>query len=467
MRLHALLAVALLTATGAIVQAQDDPLPGFPDVRIMIIVPEFHQGAFGLLDEAARAGVTWTLDGYEAGQPWLEAQLIRRFVDAGYSVSDPSTYAFGRYSTDLQPVISDATGALAHTLATNFGVDLVIVGVAMLVPDAPGANPATVQTQAVLRAVSGHGNGQIICSSDPTGAGTDAVVDTAAQTAAVATADAAAAELMAAIGAATGGPTTLAPGTDPGTGTGTDPGTTPGTTTQAGPPGLAVLPFDNRCGPAAAAWDLGTGIPDLLAAELATAITRPLVARGTVTQMVQQQGWQASDLFNGTIPAADLAGSLNADIAVYGRILAFTTNKVKRLIPLPGGARLGMERAQIRLELKIVDLTGGAVLATCEVQGEATEAIVGDGSGVTGFGSAQFDKSAPGHAIRKAVSAAAAAVRKALPSTCAACGAMVTAADKFCPACGAAINATPATCPKCKAPVKPADKFCRKCGQQL
>jgi TolB-like protein len=460
MRLYALLALALLTATSTIVRAQDDPMPAFPDVKIMIVVPEFHQGAFGLLDEAARAGVTWTLEGYQAGQPWLEAQLIQRFVDAGYTVTDPSEYAFGRYTTELQPVISDATGALARDLAANSSVDLVIVGVAMLVPNAPDANPATVQVQAVLRAVSGHGDGQIICSSDATGSGTDAVLDTAAHTAAVATADSAAAELMAAIGALTVGPTALVAGTDP--------GTTPVTpTTPTGPPGIAVMPFDDRSGPATASWDLSNGIPDLLAAELATTATRPVIARGTVSQAVQAQGWQASDLFNGTVPVQDIAAQLNADVAVYGRIVQITTGKVKRLIPLPGGARLGMERATVRLELKIVDLTSGAVLATCQPKGESTEAILGEGSGASEFGSTQFEKSAAGYATQKAISAAAAAVLKALPSTCGACGVNVTAADKFCPGCGAAVSAGPATCPKCKEPEKRGDKFCRKCGEKL
>jgi len=472
MKLLTLLALGLLLAAIPAVQAQDGALPAFPDVKILIVIPEFHQGEFGLLDATAQADVTWTPENCHAGQPWLETRLIQRFVDAGYQVTDQSQYAFGRYSTQLQPVMEDTTAALPKALADNFGVDIVIVGPAMLAPDAPGANPATVQARAVLRAVSRLGEGQVLGTSSVATTGTDADLNTAAQTAAVAAADAAVAELMAGIGAATGGPTAPVAATNPGGTTPTTPDTTTPTTptTPTGPLGIAVMPFDDQSGAASAAWDLGTRLPDLIAAEMAKTATRPIIARTTVTQAVQQQGWQGADIFNGTVPLKDLAAVLNADVAVCGRIMQCASTKVKRLIPLPGGARLGMERGQVRMQIKVVDLTSGAVLATKEIKSEATEAIIGDGAVLTDFDSAQFNKSAIGSATQKAVAAAAAAANaavKAVPATCAACGAKVQPGDKFCPGCGAPVQATPAVCPKCKEPVQPGDKFCRKCGQAL
>jgi curli biogenesis system outer membrane secretion channel CsgG len=461
-RIAVILVVLSAVVCGA--WAQDTAIPRFPDVKIMIVVPEFHKGQFGLLDETLLGHVRWTIEGYYAAQPAVESRLIKHFVDANYRVIDQNQYAANRYSPDMEAVVNNPSGPQARSLTANSGADILIVGKAMAetagavgttAPVAGVAKPISVRTAVTLRAVSTHGDAQIIGATDATGSGADVSAEAGGLIASRKAGDIAARYLLQRIGNAVGGPTSNE-ALDQAVAT-------------SGKTRIAVMPFEDRSRWDVQAWNLTVAIPDLIANELMKVSSYEIVDRANLNEIVQNQGLQQSGLFDAGGQAEELGTLAKADIGIFGRITDFSTKKTGGLIVIPGtfGGGLGMEKAVVRVLIKVVDLKTGVVLATNEAKADSTSAIIGGGYTGILFGGGQFDKSAAGKATRECITKAVKIVLEAMPTVCPGCGAKITGTDKFCPECGAEINAAPPTCPACQAPVKPGDKFCRQCGQRL
>jgi curli biogenesis system outer membrane secretion channel CsgG len=452
----------LLTITGG-VWAQNGAMPKFPDVKIMIVIPEFHKGHFGVIDESFYGHVSWNIEGYYAAQPSVETEIIKQFVDANYKVIDQNQYASHRYTPEMQAIVDNPTGPQARALTANSGADILIVGKAMSepagavggVPAAGAAATQSVRTSLTLRAVSTHGDAQILAATDATGSGADVSNEAAGLIASRKAGDLAAKYLLQRIGNVTGGPTSTAALDQTGA--------------NSGRIRIAVMPFDDKSHWTGAEWNLSAAIPDLIANELMKISPFEIVDRANINDIIQNQGLQQSGLFDSGGQAEELGTLAKADIGVFGRITEFSTKKTGGLVVIPGlfGGGLGMEKAIVDVLIKVVDLRTGTVLSSSEAKAEATAGVIGGGYTGILFGGGQFDKSAAGRATRKCITTAAQAVMASLPAICPQCGAKITGADKFCAGCGAPLNAAPPTCPKCHEPVKAGDKFCRKCGTAL
>jgi curli biogenesis system outer membrane secretion channel CsgG len=451
--------VVLLAALCA-AWGQDNTAPSWQKARIMIVVPEFHKGRFALIDEDLFSRATWILTGYLAGLPSLENQLIKQFVDAGYSVVDQTQYASMRYTPEMEAVLKDPTGAAARSLTANAGAEVLIVGKATSEVVGTVGNTTSARAVATLRAVRTQGDATIIAATDTTGSGADISGDVAFVIAGRKAGDIAAAELLPRVGQRLGGPTTTQALTQ---------------TAEANGAGhkvrVAVMPFEDRSQWGKADWNLGQAIPDLITNELMKQSNLELVDRSNLNQVVNNQGVETSGLFDGGGQREELGTLVKADVGIFGRITEFTTKQRGGVvIPVFGGIGVGQETAIVCMLLKVVDLKTGTVLATGEAKGDAQAALIGGGYLGLVFGGAEFDKSSAGRATRKAIAGVVDLVIKALPMTCPACGAKVQGGDAHCPQCGADLTpAAPAACPnpKCKAPIRAGDKFCRKCGQKL
>lgn len=446
----------LLAALCASVMAQDAPTPKFPDVKIMIVVPEFHHAKFGLLEESWMSRATWVVDGYYPGAPSAETELIKQFVDANYKVIDQNQYAAQRYTPEMEEVLKDPTGPKARSLTTNAGADILIVGKVTSELAGNVVNAKSVRSTMTLRAVCTKGDALIIGATDATGSGADISGDAASLVASRKAADLAAAYMLQKVGNFVGGPTSnefISAQT--------------AKAAAGGKPRIAVMPFEDKSQWSMADWNLGMQIPDLIANELMKLGRYEIVDRANLNEVVKEQGLQQSGLFDSGGRSEELGTLAKADFGVFGRISEFATKKKGGLLAVPGlGAALGAEEAKVNILIKIVDLKTGVVLATNEANGSANAAIIGGGYVGVVFGGGQFDDTAAGRATRKAIAAATKAVMDALPATCPACGTKITGNDKFCPECGAGLNTAPAACSKCKQPLKAGAKFCPNCGQK-
>ncbi|MEN6546002.1 MAG: CsgG/HfaB family protein [Armatimonadia bacterium] len=455
MKNKSLVLVCLLLMVSMPVLAQDAGMPKFPEAKIMIVVPEFHKGTFALLERDLLSQATWIIEGYSAGLPSVETQLIKQFVDANYKVVDQNQYASQRYTPEMEQVLKDPTGPAARSLTANVGADVLIVGKATSEIAGTVNNTTSVRTILTLRAVTTKGDALIIGATDATGSGADISGDAASLIASRKAADIAAKYLVPKVGNTLGGPTT-------------NEALTAMANASSGKTRIAVMPFEDKSQWAMADWNLGMQIPDLIANELMKISSYEIVDRANLGQVINQQGLQQSGLFDSEGKAEELGTLAKADYGVFGRITEFTTKTRGGLLGVRGlGVGLGSEQAIVNILIKIVDLKTGVVMSTCEARADATEAVLGGGYVGMVFGGASFDKSAAGRATRKAIGASAKAVMAALPAKCPQCGAKVNGDDKFCGECGAGLEAVALTCAKCKASLKAGAKFCGKCGQKV
>src|SRR5207342_1152049 len=73
-------------------------------------------------------------------------------------------------------------------------------------------------------------------------------------------------------------------------------------------------------------------------------------------------------------------------------------------------------------------------------------------------------RSAPGHALARALRGGGASARGGTGMTCPSCGTENREGRKFCSECGTALASA---CPSCGAPNEPGEKFCGDCGHAL
>lgn len=449
-----LLAALCLLGTGA---TAEEALPRYPAVKIMVVVPEFHRGGFGILTGDLLSKVTWFFEAHHAAIPSCETQLTQRFVEAGYKVVDAVQFAALRYTAEMEQVVKDPTGPKARSLAAIYGADVLVVGQCTAEIAGRVDNTISARAAVTLKAVTCRGEALVLGATDATGSGADIGEEAAGLIASHKAADLAADYLLPRLGTHVGGPTTPA-----------KPAAPDNAAVHEGKQRLAVLPFEDRSQWSLANWNLGMQVPDLIANELLKTGRYEVVERNNFTQIVRQQGLQQSGLFDGAGMKEQLGTLLKADYAVVGRITEFSTTKRTGLAVIQHyDTGLGVEDAQINILIKVIDLKTGLITAMHEAHGQATAAIVGVSYIGMVFGCEQFDKTAAGRAIRKGIAEATRVALGGLSLTCLHCRKQLTGNDRFCPACGTKVEVVPAGCPKCHTPNEPGDKFCRQCGAKL
>jgi curli biogenesis system outer membrane secretion channel CsgG len=409
----------------------------YPGVRVMIVVPEAHIGR-------------------QISDPAAETELIRMFAKARYTVIDQTQYAAMRYTPEMEEVVKNPTGLKARALTTKYGADLLIVGEAFSQRaelQSPGAIScrARVEVRAVFTQAA-----QIIAATDGIATGADVTEFIAAKIGLRKAGNVAGQYLLQEIGDYVDGPTAV-PGEE--------------TSRPNGQPTIAVAPFDDRSQWSLGNWNLGQQIPDLITVELMKLGSVAVIDRASIEQVKKLQREYISGMYDNAGQAMELGTLAQADYLIVGRISEFAT---KRTGLLGGRIGLGMEKAVVRILIKVIDVKRGTVLAASEAKGEATEAVLGGGYVGVVFGGAVFDKSAVGRATRKAIAGAIELIEHKLPGVtatnddaCPHCKARVGATDKFCAKCGKKIDRAPADCPKCRKPVTQDDNYCRNCGTRL
>lgn len=408
----------------------------YPAVRVMIVVPETHIGR-------------------QISDPAAETELIRMFAKAKYTVIDQTQYAAMRYTPEMEEVVKNPTSLKARALTTKYGADLLIVGEAFsqrseLQPPGAISCRARVEVRAVFTQAA-----QIVAATDGIATGADVTEFIAAKIGLRKAGNVAGQYLLQEIGDVVNGPTAV-PGEE--------------STHPNGQPTVAVAPFDDRSQWALANWNLGQQIPDLITVELMKLNTVAVIDRASIEQVKNLQREYISGMYDNAGQAMELGTLAQADYLIVGRISEFSTKKTGLL---GGRIGLGMEKAVVRVLIKVIDVRRGTILAAAEAKGEATEAVLGGGYVGVVFGGAVFDKTAVGRATRKAVAGAVELIQDKLPGVaanderCPNCKARVSPNDKFCANCGKKIERGPAECPKCHKPVQKDDNFCRNCGAKL
>jgi len=185
---------------------------------------------------------------------------------------------------------------------------------------------------------------------------------------------------------------------------GRGPGTPP-PEAHAIPPRLAVASFENRSG-FAGQWELGSGMAELLTAELVASERFTLLERGRLDTVVDEITRQRHRLFRpeGRLEEGRLR---NAQYLIRGTVTDFSQVSGGRLW-------LGMRRwlfggggytARVALTLTVVDIENGTILdsVNCAATARAREAFVeGRYKGVS-FGGDQFFRTPLGSATSKAI----------------------------------------------------------------
>jgi curli biogenesis system outer membrane secretion channel CsgG/RNA polymerase subunit RPABC4/transcription elongation factor Spt4 len=455
--------LALLVWLAACVRAQEaEPAgaqpagqgpPRFPDVVLMIVVPE-------------------RIAGYEAAAELTsaETELVRGFLAAGYKVVDQAQVAAVRDWGMAEEIMRNPAGPQARALADKHGAGLLIIGHALAERGGQVQGLFTARGRVEVRALV-PSTGAVIFSDGVTESGADTTETFAAKKALTQAAARLLGPLLAAVGQATGGPTQ------------------PVTGGPAGPTGLeaalqsgrkirvAVAPFDDKSGWTGGNWNLREAIPDLIAQQLMKLGIVDVVDRVSLSQTLAEQQLDVTGLVDRSEEPRELGTLQAADVLVVGRVSEFASKKqtVGGAIPWKIGGGLHREKGVVKILLKVLDVKTGRVLGMGEATGEATEvAVVGGYAGIV-FGGAEFDKTAMGRATRKAVAEAVKKITGALSRaglavrSCPKCGAPVAAEARFCPQCGSKLGppAGEATCPECGAKLPAGAKFCPQCGAKV
>jgi len=151
---------------------------------------------------------------------------------------------------------------------------------------------------------------------------------------------------------------------------------------------IAVASF--KCKAAKCNGEIGSGIADMLTTELVKSGKFIVVERGEGLSAVERE-YNLNTSLNR--PIRNLEG---ADILVVGAITAFEPKAggitaggivVPKGVPLIGGMKFGKNEAYIALDLRLIDVRTGRVIAATTVEGKASDWNIGGlGGGVAGVG---------------------------------------------------------------------------------
>jgi len=288
-----LLSLAVLATLTVGILADEPPLlPRYPELLLMVVVPERIAGAPG--DDLATA----------------ETELIRHFLAAGYRVVDQAQSAAARDWAFADAVFDEPTGAEARSLAAKHGADLLLIGRASAEDGGSTHGVYTARGRVEVRLLVPQ-TGDILLSEGVTESGADTTRALAAHKALDEAANRLAPLLIEVVGQATGGPTQdLAATACP----------------ELGPPAegeglrrpvrVAVVPFEDRSGWRGADWNLREAVSELIAQELMKLGTVEVVDRTNLDDTVSEQALGLSGLVNRRDQPRELGTLTGADVLV-------------------------------------------------------------------------------------------------------------------------------------------------------
>jgi len=447
------IAVGIFSLVTLAMADQPARVPHYPDVTLMVLVPERVAGT------------------YSSQMATAETELMRHFLAAGYKVVDQAQAAAARDWTMADAILRDRAGAEARSLAAKYGANLLVIGHARAQSAGRTHGLATARGTIEVRVLVPT-TGEVLFADSVTESGADVSVELAARKALDEAAARLSTPLIAAVGQATNGPvqdlaSTVVPDYS-----------SEGHPQRRGPIRVAVTPFTDRSGWHGASWDLRKAVPELIAKELMKLPGIEVVDRTSLDETLGEQALGLSGLTDRRGSGPHEVGTLmGADVLIVGTISEFATKKSTYggILPWKAGAAVHREKGIVKILLKVIDARTGQILGMGEATGDATE--VGISGGYLGiiFGGAQFDKTAMGRATREAVRKAVALISGVLACdgaptrVCPHCGATVSAEARYCPQCGKKLP--PVTevprCPKCDAPLPPGAKYCPHCGAKI
>ncbi len=416
-------------------------VPKYPNVRVMVVVPEWHLTRL-VVDPAG------------------ETSIVRTLLDAEYRVVDQTQSMALRTPEKVEEILRAPTGPAARTAMAKYGADILIIGEAFSesAGNVRGARScrAHLEATAILR-----DSAEIIAKEDGNGSGADITELVAAKTALSEAGKDVAAKLLQRIGKAIGGPVS---------GSGDNPAmqSTQPTQSASGRPCVAVFPFDDRSTHKMAGWEKGKQIPDLINMALLKTGRVDVVEMANIEDVMKSKGDQLSGLYDNPGQMAKLGGLKGARYGVIGRITEFATKTDEIGV---GPISVRMETATVTILLKLVDLQTGQLYAADQVSGKTTSTNPRL-HGYDNLSWKSMQDTCLGKAVTKAVNECVKKIIGSFPQLCSACGKKIKGDAKFCNHCGHKNEELPAAdlkCPnsKCKAAVSAGDAFCPECGTAL
>lgn len=172
---------------------------------------------------------------------------------------------------------------------------------------------------------------------------------------------------------------------------------------------IAVMDFENKAG-AAAQWNLGSGMAEMLTTALVNSGRFIVVERQAITDVLAEQDFGASGRTR-TAGAAKIGKILNAQVLVRGAITEFGTRSKGGGGGISfKGVNLGMSSssAHVAVNIRLYDATTGEVIDSIRCDGKATASGLsggysGSGLGGFGFGTSTFAKTPLGKATHQTI----------------------------------------------------------------
>ncbi|HSV74930.1 MAG TPA: CsgG/HfaB family protein [Chthonomonadales bacterium] len=422
-------------------QAALADVPKYPNVRVMVVVPEWH---------LTRPVV----------DPAGETSIIRALLDAGYRVIDQTQSMALRTPEKVAEILRAPIGAEARNAMARYGADILIIGEAFsesagIIRGAHSCR-ARLEATAILR-----DSAEILAREDGHGSGADITELVAAKTALSEAGKYVAAKLLKRIGKAVGGPvgSTVSHSASQ---------QAPADHDRSGRPIVAVFPFDDRSRYRMVGWEQGKQIPDLINMALLKTGRVDVVEMTDIEAVVGSMGDQLSGLYDNPGRMAKLGGLKGARFGVIGRITEFAT-KIDGMGV--GPIRVRRETATVTILLKLVDLQTGQLYAADQVSGKVTSTNPRL-HGYSNLSWASMQDTCLGRAVTKAVNECVKKIIGTFPQICSHCGKTLKGDAKFCNACGGKVaeaQVADLKCPnaRCKAAVSAGDAFCPECGTAL
>lgn len=430
--------------------ASSDGLPRYPDVRIMIVIPEKNYQKFVF-------PFFWQpLDiYYERTFPTnaAEEEIAKAFVNAGYVVVDQKQYAAQHYGEDVEAAMKDPTGLKARQLTTIYGADILIIGQAFSEKGREIGDTTTARARVEARAIVSRGTPQIIAVDGRSSGGADPSRIIAGKVALENAAKMITPYLVNRIAEAVGGPRSSEQ-----------------VTTEPQPTRVGILPFEFRNQYGQTPPWLQAALPDLLAAELYSKAKFEIVDRIHTSRVIAEQSFNLSGLVYNPAELRTLGTLVSLDYLMFCRVTEFTEKTVRRDsgdwgVKFP--ISFDESQAIVNIHATFVNATTGVRIGDVDCRGEATGLKMRT-SRDWGWLEGERDKSAAGQACRQAVSKVVAAAVKSIPlmSVCPQCKTQLIANAHYCQKCGLKLDVADPACPGCRKELPIGAKFCPYCGRE-
>jgi len=186
-------------------------------------------------------------------------------------------------------------------------------------------------------------------------------------------------------------------------------------TAYAGLPRIAVMALENKAGNNA--WDIGTGVADMLTTELVQTKKFRVLERAEINKVMQEQNFGQSGRVTAE-SAAKLGKILGVEYMIIGSVDEFGTASDGA-----GAFGVGLKRytANVGLDIRAIDVATSEIIGAAT--GKANKSVVGVSISNNdilptnvNFGSDHFNSSLIGKATREAVQSASKQITKTIGS---------------------------------------------------